>query len=66
MQLTAELRWFYRGTLPSEIFQWFQQDQSRALAPPEEREDLYLYSLCEYLVSNSGRGGWKSNGVRQN
>ena len=51
MQLTAELRWFYRGTLPSEIFQWFQQDQLGGhLAPPEEREDLYLYSPgCEYL-----------------
>ncbi len=43
MQLTAELRWFYRGTLPSEIFQWFKQDQLGGhLAPPEEREDLYL------------------------
>jgi hypothetical protein len=48
---TAELRWFYRGTLPEEISQWFQQDQlGEHLEPPEEREDLYLYSpKCEYL-----------------
>ena len=45
MQLTAEVRWFYRGTLPEEILQWFEQDQlGDHLAPPEEREDLYLYS----------------------
>lgn len=51
MQLTAELRWFYRGTLPEEILQWFQQNQlGEHLAPPEEREDLYLYSpRCEYM-----------------
>lgn len=51
MQLTAELRWFYRGTLPEEVVQWFQQGQlGKHLAPPEEREDLYLYSPgCEYL-----------------
>ena len=51
MQLTAELRWFYRGTLPSEVCQWFQQDQLGGhLAPPEEREDLYFYSPgSEYL-----------------
>jgi len=48
MQLTAELRWFYRGTLPK-VVQWFQQCQpAKHLAPPEER--LYLYSPeCEYL-----------------
>lgn len=51
MQLTAELRWFYRGTLPEEVLQWFQQDQlGDHLAPSEEREDLYLYSPgCDYL-----------------
>lgn len=45
MLLTAEVRWFYRGTLPEEILRWFQQDQlGEHLAPPEEREDWYLYS----------------------
>ena len=51
MQLTAELRWFYHGTLPQETSQWFQQDQlGKYLTPPEEREDVYLYlPECEYM-----------------
>lgn len=51
MLLTAELRWFYRGALPEEVLHWFQQDcLGEQLEPPEEREDLYLYSPgCEYL-----------------
>ena len=51
MQLTAELRWFNRGTLPEEISHWFEQDcLGEQLKPPEEREDVYLYSPeCEYL-----------------
>ncbi len=45
MLTTAELRWFYLGQLPQEISQWFQQDfLDGQLEPPEEREDLYLYS----------------------
>ena len=51
MLLTAELRWFNRGTLPEEISHWFQQDcLGDHLAPPEEREDLYLYIPgCDYM-----------------
>jgi hypothetical protein len=51
MLTTAELRWFNRGTLPEEISHWFEQDCiGDYLAPPEEREDLYLYSVgCDYL-----------------
>lgn len=50
MLTTTELRWFKLGTLPKEIFQWFQQDQLGDLAPPEEREDVYLYTPgCEYM-----------------
>lgn len=51
MLLTAELRWFYRGTLPEEVLHWFEQDcLGEQLQPPEEREDLYLYSPgCDYL-----------------
>lgn len=50
MYLTAELRWFNRGTIPEEISHWFEQGCLGDLAPPEEREDLYLYSGgCEYL-----------------
>ncbi len=50
MQLTAELRWFYRGTLPEETLQWFQQDQLGKYVAPEEREDVYLYlPECEYM-----------------
>lgn len=40
MLTSAELRWFKRGALPQEIAQWFQQ---AGVAPPEEREDVYLY-----------------------
>lgn len=51
MLLTAELRWFNRGTLPSETSHWFQQDcLGNNLTPPEEREDLYLYVPgCNYM-----------------
>lgn len=51
MPLTAEMRWFYRGNLPQEISHWFQQDElGEHLAPPEEREDVYLYlAECDYL-----------------
>ena len=50
MLTTIELRWFKLGTLPKEISQWFQQDHLGDLAPPEEREDVYLYTPgCEYM-----------------
>ncbi len=50
MLTTTELRWFKLGTLPKEILQWFQQDHLGDLAPPEEREDVYLYTpRCEYM-----------------
>lgn len=51
MQLTAELRWFNHGTLPKEISHWFEQAQlGDHIAPPEEREDVYLYvAECDYL-----------------
>ncbi len=51
MLTSAELRWFSRGTLPTEISRWFELDDfGDRLAPPEEREDLYLYSEgCDYL-----------------
>ena len=51
MLLTAELRWFVRGTLPEEVEQWFQQDcLGGQRSPAEEREDVYLYTPgCDYL-----------------
>lgn len=51
MQLTAELRWFNRGTLPEAISHWFEQDcLGGERSPAEERSDVYLYSPgCDYL-----------------
>ncbi|MBV8882791.1 MAG: hypothetical protein JO235_02145 [Chroococcidiopsidaceae cyanobacterium CP_BM_RX_35] len=51
MLTSAELRWFSRGTIPAEISHWFKLDDlGVCLAPPEEREDLYLYpEECDYL-----------------
>jgi len=51
MLTSAELRWFERGRLPEATSQWFQQDElGDYLAPPEEREDVYLYLPgCEYI-----------------
>ena len=51
MRASVELRWFYSGTLPKAIVQWFGQDSLGGyLAPPEEREDLYLLiPSCDYL-----------------
>lgn len=50
MLISAELRWFERGTLPEAIAQWFQHELGDYLAPAEERVDIYLYlPKCEYM-----------------
>ena len=51
MLSSLEIRWFYAGKLPAAISDWFEQDElGGKLQPPEEREDVYLYSPeCEYL-----------------
>lgn len=51
MLTTTELRWFYRGTLPPAIADWFAADTlGEYLQTPEERSDVYLYvPECEYL-----------------
>jgi hypothetical protein len=51
MLTTYELRWFYPGTIPQEVELWFEQNcLIEPLQPPEEREDLYLYSpTSEFL-----------------
>jgi hypothetical protein len=51
MLTTLELRWFSHGTLPAEVEHWFSADcPGELLGPPEEREDLYLYTPeCDYL-----------------
>lgn len=48
---TIELRWFYPGTIATEVERWFQEDcPGEKLESPEEREDVYLYlPECEYL-----------------
>ncbi|MEW5858858.1 MAG: hypothetical protein AB1861_15960 [Cyanobacteriota bacterium] len=51
MLITVELRWFYRGTIPTEIERWFNQESlGGQLESPEDREDWYLYlPNCDYL-----------------
>ena len=51
MLTTIELRWFYRGTLPPQIKDWFSADVLDApLEKPEDREDFYLQIPdCESL-----------------
>jgi hypothetical protein len=51
MLTTLELRWFVRGTLPTEVEHWFNIDcPGERLGSPEAREDLYLYTPdCGYL-----------------
>ena len=51
MLTSLEMRWFYAGKLPVATSNWFGQDAlGGEMQPPEEREDIYLYSLgCEYL-----------------
>lgn len=51
MLTTTEIRWFYSGTLPAEIQDWFNTDVlGEHHHPPEEREDVYLHiPECEYL-----------------
>lgn len=43
MLTTSELRWFYPGNIPQAITQWFNQSPGTS-APPEAREDIYLYA----------------------
>ncbi len=38
---TAEVRWFYRGALPSTLSTWFQQGPEKPVPQPP-REDYYL------------------------
>ncbi|NMG11634.1 hypothetical protein [Brasilonema sp. UFV-L1] len=51
MLTTYELRWFNPGTVPQDIKFWFEQNcLISPRQPPEEREDLYLYSPgCDFL-----------------
>jgi hypothetical protein len=52
MLSSTELRWFYPGKLPEAISAWFATESlGKALEPPEEREDIYLYvaSDCDYM-----------------
>ena len=51
MLTTYELRWFYPGTIPQDVELWFEQNcLLEPLQPPEEREDLYLYSpMCDFM-----------------
>ncbi|MBD2497609.1 hypothetical protein [Nostoc sp. FACHB-280] len=45
MLTTIELRWFYPGTIPTKIEEWFPQNCS-----PEKRADWYLYApKSDYL-----------------
>ncbi|MBD2058342.1 hypothetical protein H6F88_20495 [Oculatella sp. FACHB-28] len=48
--ITTELRWFYPGSLPTTVGNWFQATWDQAIAPIEVREDRYLQlPKCEYL-----------------
>ena len=52
MFTTWEMRWFYPGIPPATVEQWFFGDRpGELLAKPDEREDVYLYTIpvCEYL-----------------
>lgn len=41
---SAELRWFYPGTVPQDVRQWFEGDcPGDWIEPPETREDVYLF-----------------------
>ncbi len=57
MYPTAEVRWFYKGTMPSEIHAWFQ---GRHLPPPEAqppRVDRYLRITDSESLGVKLRGG---------
>lgn len=51
MLITIELRWFYPGTIPTQIEHWFNQESlGGQIESPETREDWYLYlPTCDYL-----------------
>jgi hypothetical protein len=57
MYPTAEVRWFYKGTMPSEIHAWFQ---NKGLPPPEAqppRVDRYLRIMDSDSLGIKLRGG---------
>ncbi len=50
MLISNELRWFYPGSIPEDMELWFKQNcLLDSLQSPEEREDVYLYSPCDFL-----------------
>lgn len=50
MLTTAELRWFYPGTVPAAVKRWFEAEVlGPPLSPPASREDLYLAADCPDL-----------------
>lgn len=54
IDLTSELRWFFRGPLPDDVVAWFTVDGSAGL--PEQRVDLYRTS-DEFDSGLKRRGG---------
>lgn len=51
MLTTWELRWFCKGTIPTEVENWFNADSlGKPLGAAQSREDVYLYTPeCDYL-----------------
>lgn len=47
--ITTELRWFYPGSLPATVRDWFWAAWDQPAVLPEAREDRYLRLPCEYL-----------------
>ncbi|KJH70856.1 hypothetical protein [Aliterella atlantica] len=49
MLISTELRWFYPGKLPEDIFAWF--NSGNLGQTPEQREDIYLFVApdCDYM-----------------
>lgn len=50
VMITAELRWFYSGSVPMAVKNWFIATRDHTVMPGEVREDRYLQlSGCDSL-----------------
>ncbi|NJO52638.1 MAG: hypothetical protein HC840_28175 [Leptolyngbyaceae cyanobacterium RM2_2_4] len=49
--ITTELRWFYSGSLPMAVKNWFIATRNQVVTLSEAREDRYLQlSGCDFSI----------------
>src|SRR5947207_3561754 len=59
MQVSAEIRWFWKDVLPPKLEEWFRNAKEKTCAAGggEPRVDEYLYDLNQIELGLKRRGG---------